>query len=132
MGALELVLGGAVGAVGRVVLVGVRLVAKAVVSAVVIAMAHTVAEFVFPGALGHVGPLAVAVGLSRSGAQQAEGDEEQETVLHGGEGRTRRQDGESEGEEVSGALRVAAVTREDHDRPHWPFGYVHLSDLVYT
>lgn len=55
--------------------------------------------------------------LSRSGAQQAEGDEEQETVLHGGEGRTRRQDGESEGEEVSGALRVAAVTREDHDRP---------------
>lgn len=55
--------------------------------------------------------------LSRSGAQQAEGDEEQETVLHDGEGRTRRQDGESEGEEVSGALRVAAVTREDYDRP---------------
>lgn len=32
VGALKLVLGGAVGAVGRVVLVGVRLVAKAVVS----------------------------------------------------------------------------------------------------
>lgn len=35
-------------------------------------MSHTVAEFVFPGALGHVGPLALAVWLCRREGERKE------------------------------------------------------------